>query len=69
MIPEFDIAKLRLQAGDVLVVRMQPIPHDVAERVRESLAPVLPPGIKVLIIDHDTELSVLTQAEIEARSV
>jgi hypothetical protein len=68
VIAEFDIAKLRLQAGDVLVVRMKPIPHDIAERVRESLTPVLPPGIKVLIIDHDTELSVLTQAEIDERS-
>lgn len=69
MIAEFDIAKLRLQAGDVLVVRMAPITHETADAVRESLQPVLPPGIKVLIIDHDTELSVLTQAEIEARSV
>lgn len=69
MIEEFEIAKLRLQAGDVLVVRMAPITHETADAVRESLRPILPAGIKVLIIDNNTELSVLTQAEIEARSV
>ncbi len=69
MIDTFDIAKLRLESGDVLVVRMKPVPMDVIERVRESLHPVLPPGTKVLIIDHETELSVLTRAEIDARTI
>jgi leucyl aminopeptidase (aminopeptidase T) len=62
-----EIAKLLLQPGDVLVVRVPIVTHVLAERIHESMRNSLPPGVRVLVVDRDVELSVLTRAEIEAR--
>ena len=60
---EFQIARLELQRGDVLVVR-GPAPTGLQH---ETLSRLLPGGVKVLYLPPDIELSVLTKAEIEAR--
>ncbi len=66
---ELEIGKLSLAPGDVLVIRTdRVISREAAERLKESAAPLLPPGVKCLVIEAGMELSVLTRAEIEARA-
>lgn len=60
---EFRIAKLELASGDVLVVKTASDPG-----AHEVLSRLVPPGVKVLYIPPDMELSVLTRAEIEERA-
>ena len=60
---EFQIARLELQRGDVLVVK-GPAPTGQQHRM---LSDLFPGGVKVLFIPPEIELSVLTKAEIEAR--
>jgi hypothetical protein len=58
----FSIAKLELSPGDILVVKGGPTPHN------DYWHRFLPPGVRVLIVPPDVELSVLTKAEIDARA-
>lgn len=60
---ELRIARLELEAGDVLVVKTDlKTAHDV-------LRDLVPAGVRVLYMPSDVELSVLTKAEIEERAV
>lgn len=69
IIGAFEIAKLRLQYGDVLVVKTdRPMSNEATERTRKHLAGLLPQGVKTMIIDKGVNLSVLTKTEIEQRS-
>jgi hypothetical protein len=67
-----EIARLRLEPGDVLVVRVQNLPIDpgpVVERFGNTLKQCCPEGVKVLIIDGNIDLSILTKSEIERRLI
>lgn len=69
MISEFQIAKLRLAPGDVLVVRARGcISSAQARALHGALVPQLPPGTKAIVIDDGIDLSVMTRSEIEART-
>jgi hypothetical protein len=66
MIEEFDIAKLRLAPGDVLVVRCKyPLTSDSGARIHSHVRKFLPPDVRTMIIPQDIELSVLTKADID----
>jgi len=68
IIGAFEIAKLQLQHGDVLVVKTdRPMSNEATERVRKHLAGILPQGVKTMIIDRGVDLSILTKAEIDER--
>ncbi len=64
---EFKIARLELRPGDVLVVRTK---QRLSRAQIDRLADLIKPAIgshRCLILDSDTDLAVLTPAEIEAR--
>jgi hypothetical protein len=64
MIDEFQIAKLQLAPGDVLVVRCnQTVTQDIAMQVREYVKGHLPADIEVLVITPEIELSVVKKTE------
>jgi predicted peroxiredoxin len=66
VIGEVEIAKLRLDAGDVLVVKMKGrLPQEAAQRIHETMARVVPAGVKCLVVDPSLDLAVMTRAEIE----
>jgi hypothetical protein len=66
---EFRITKLKLEAGDVLVVKVDHIlSEEQAQYLSDKVARIFGPQFKVLVIGKDVELSVLTMAEIEART-
>lgn len=66
---EFQIAKLQLAPGDILVAKFgQGLTFEAAQAVREQFCGAVP-GHRVLIIDCDLDLSVLTRAEIESRAI
>lgn len=68
IVGSFEIAALRLQEGDVLVVKTdRPVTPDTAERIRKHLSGVLPKGVSTLVINPDIQLSVLSRSEIEAK--
>lgn len=69
IIGAFEIGKLQMKNGDVLVVKTQrPMSNEVTERVRKHLKGLLPRDVTVMIIDSGVELSVLTKAEIDERT-
>jgi hypothetical protein len=61
-IPEFQIAKLSLAPGDILVVRLARLPQtpEDMDRISKYLRRSIPAANNVLIIDQGCELSVLT---------
>lgn len=64
-IPEFQIAKMRLAPGDVLVIRLdRPVPGEIVARFRDETMQRLPAGVKLLIIDRSIDLSILTKADV-----
>lgn len=68
IIGAFEIGKLQLRDGDVLVVKTdRPMSHDVTERVRKHLKGLLPRDVTIMIIDRGVEVSVLTKSEIDQR--
>lgn len=68
IIGAFEIGKLQLKDGDVLVVKTdRPMSHDVTEKVRKHLKGLLPRDVTIMIIDRGVELSVLTKTEIDQR--
>lgn len=68
IVGSFEIAALRLQPGDVLVVKTdRPVSADAAERIRKHLKSILPQGVSTLVINPDIQLSVLSRSEIEAK--
>lgn len=63
---EYHIAKLTLATGDVLVVKIDAIlPIENHKRAFDHFKTYVPASVKVLIIDRRTDISVLTQAQIE----
>lgn len=53
---EFDIGVLRLEPGDVLVLKTsKPLCEAACVRVRESLKPVLPLGARVIVLEPPIE--------------
>lgn len=65
---EFQIAKLGLRAGDVLVVKVDRVVSDeMAARIKAMAADALPPDVKTLVIDRQIDLAVLTAEEIHKR--
>lgn len=70
IVGEMQIAKLHLELDDVLVVRTdRHVTMEMADRIRHHLLTILPEGARVLIVNPDIELSVLTRSEIDARLV
>lgn len=66
---ELRIAKLTFAPGDVLVAKWNGIiQHEVADQMRAGLKPLLPEGVRLLVIDDRVDLYVLTSADIEART-
>jgi hypothetical protein len=59
---ELRIARLELEAGDVLVVKTDRKPN------HDAIGYLVPAGVRVLYITSDVELSVLTKADIESRT-
>lgn len=69
IIGAFEIAKLRLEPDDILVVKVdRPLSKEATDRIRKHLAGLLPGGIKTMIIERGVDLAVLTKAEIEGRT-
>lgn len=68
IIGAFEIAKLQLKPGDVLVVKTdRPMSNEATDRTRKHLAGLLPQGVTTMIIDRGVNLSVLTRDEIQGR--
>lgn len=62
---EFQIAKLGLAPGDILVVRsLRPVPPESARHMREYISGIAPEGVEVVVIDSSIELSVLSGDEL-----
>lgn len=66
---EYRIGKLRLEPGDVLVVKVnERLTHEAAYRVRRQMETFVVGSNKILVIDPSCDLSVLTAAEIASRT-
>ena len=65
---KFEIAKLSLGPDDVLVVRVKHAPSDLHSRKRlnDVLKGAVGEGPRILVIDHEVELSVLTKEQVGA---
>jgi hypothetical protein len=64
-----EIRKLELGPGDVLVVRAREVlSAAAAEHIKGMVEPLVPDGVKVLVIDRQIDLSMLTRAENDART-
>lgn len=62
--PSFQIAKLRLVAGDILIVKIEGhISQEIACRIRDNMKAEIQPDIKVLVLDGGITLSVLSRAD------
>jgi hypothetical protein len=62
---DFSIAKLSLAPGDILVVKVhQRIAQETFNRISDYFSQQAP-GHRVLILDRDLDLSVLTKADVE----
>jgi hypothetical protein len=60
--PGFTIAKLDVHPGDTVIFRLkEPIEPGVVLLLQHYLAPYMPKGVKALIVDHDTEVTVLSK--------
>lgn len=67
-VPAYEIAKLRMEPGDVLVIKVHAVlTADVAKKIRDQIANQIPGKAPVILIDKNVDLSLLTRAEIEQR--
>lgn len=65
---EFEVARLRVEPGDVVVVKVHAvISGDVAGRIKDQISSQLPPKTPMILIDKNVDLMVLTRADIEKR--
>lgn len=63
---EFEVARLRVEPGDVVVVKVHAVISDeVARRLRDQISTQLPPKTPMIVIDKNVDLMVLTKADIE----
>ena len=60
---QYRIAKLHLEEGDILVIKSDRAPQ------YDWWMPLNMKGVRILYIPTDVDLSVLTRAEIEAKTV
>lgn len=66
---ELKIGRLTLVPGDVLVIQVhKTMPDWTLSRVHQYFQSLTPNGVKVMVIDQTVELSVLTKAQIEAKT-
>lgn len=59
----FSIAKLELEAGDILVVKGTATYNNA----HAALSNLVPGGVRILYVPPDVELSVMTKADLEVR--
>jgi hypothetical protein len=60
--PEFTIAKLDVHPGDTVIFRFKgSLTIDLVQQIEAYLEPRLPNGVKALILDPDTEISVMSK--------
>jgi hypothetical protein len=65
---EYGIGRLRLEPGDVLVIKIAGgISTELVARFRAEAKHVLGEDTKVLVLGDRVDLSILTKAEIEAK--
>lgn len=58
---EFEIARLNLKPGDVLIAKYRgALSRDVAARIRDQMKDAFPEGVRVFVIDQNLDLSVLS---------
>jgi len=69
-IPEYQIAKLQLGSGDILVLKFHGVltAHQ-ADTIAAQAKQVGPKGMRFLILDKQADIMVLTSAEIESRAI
>jgi hypothetical protein len=65
---EFRIAKLSLNPSDVLVIKVDHvISVEMAQRIKKAVLDSIDHR-RIIVLDSQTELAVLTSSEIEARA-
>lgn len=63
-IPGYAIARLQLQPGDILVLKYKrPLSVSTARKILEVIEPIVEPN-KVMLVDCNTDLSVIVQTPI-----
>lgn len=68
-VERIEIAKLKLEPGDIVVVRTKEfLSHEQSRYLHDKIKSVLPPGYRCVLLTGGLELSVLTKAEIERRA-
>jgi hypothetical protein len=66
--PQFQIARLELKPGDILVLKAPGfLPATAQARIKSDLERICP-GVKCMVLEGGMELAVLTREEIEQRS-
>lgn len=66
---DFEVKRLRLQPGDVLVMKAGcRLTDEMCDRLRKAAEDLMPPGVKMMVIDRGLSLSVLTAEEIAAKA-
>lgn len=61
---EFRISKIKLEPGDILVLRSpKPLSPEVAKRLQEMFAK-LSPSFKTLVLDAGMDLAVVSEADL-----
>ena len=66
-ITKFEIAKLSICAGDVLVVRTPNARQALSSGLGAYFQYCVPEGVKIMLIDESIELAILTAREIADR--
>lgn len=67
---EFQIAKLKVESGDLLVLKFNGrMTDEIAMKIKAIAKANLPDGVKTMVIDQSLDLSVLTFEEIESRKL
>jgi hypothetical protein len=63
---EYRIAKLKLEQGEVLVVKLdRRYPQEARLKLQAAIRAALPVGARVLILDSGCDISVLSREEIQ----
>lgn len=63
--PHFQIDKLQLKSGDRILVKVnERITSEMAAKVRDQMNPLLPTGVRCIVIDKSCDLAVLTAEQI-----
>lgn len=59
-IERFEIAKLELRPGDLLVAKINMrVTSEVIDQIRESIARCVPDGVKFVVLDETIDFSVI----------